>query len=94
MVEAYKLSNYHEEITFLLLILNFQAEQRRTTEILRSGRESLLNKLIADALVTDYNVTIGSLKLLLAIVKEKYSEKFITKNFINQLVNKVLNERS
>ena len=51
----------------------FQREQKRTTEILRSGRESLIGKLIGDSLVSDYNVAYSALRNLLAISKEKYS---------------------
>lgn len=51
----------------------FQHEQKRTTEILRSGRESLIGKLINDSLIPDYNVAYSALRNLLSIAKEKYS---------------------
>ena len=57
----------------MLKIMMFQHEQKRTTEILRSGRESLIGKLIGDSLVSDYNVAYSALRNLLAISKEKYS---------------------
>jgi hypothetical protein len=66
-------------LSFLLKVLLFQHEQKRTTEILRTGREGLIGKHINDALISDYNVAILSLKNLLAIAKEKYSEKFVNK---------------
>jgi hypothetical protein len=57
----------------LLKVLQFQNDQKKTTEILRSGRESLINKLINDALIPDYNVAIAALKNLLSLSKEKYA---------------------
>jgi hypothetical protein len=54
---------------FLLRILLFQHEQRRSTEILRSGRENLIGKHINDALLPDYNVALPALKNLAAIAK-------------------------
>lgn len=59
----------HEEIIFLLRVMQFQNDQKKTTEILRSGRESLINKLINDALVPDYNVSLAALKNLQSISK-------------------------
>ncbi len=53
----------------------------------------MLNKLVNDSLAADYNITIACLKLLFLLVKEKYTEKFITQPMANSLVNKVLNER-
>lgn len=47
-------------------------------DILKFGRESLINKLLDDSQQVDYGVSIGALKNLLSISKEKYSEKFIT----------------
>jgi predicted AlkP superfamily pyrophosphatase or phosphodiesterase len=38
IIEAYKQSNSNEEIIFLLKILQFQQDQKKTTEVLRSGR--------------------------------------------------------
>ena len=49
--------------------MQFQNDQKKTTEILRSGRESLINKLINDALVSDYNVALAALKNLQSISK-------------------------
>ncbi len=57
----------------MLKVLQFQNDQKKTTEILRSGRESLINKLINDALIPDYNVAIAALKNLLSLSKEKYA---------------------
>lgn len=90
-VEAYKLSSHQEELLFLLKILIFQAEQKRTTELLRSGRESMLSKMVNDALLADYNVAISALKLLLLLSKEKYNEKFINQSIMNNIIKKILN---
>ncbi len=38
IIEAYKLATTNEEDIFLLRILQFQNDQKKTTEILRSGR--------------------------------------------------------
>ena len=51
----------------------------------------MFNKIINDALLADYNVAISSLKLLLLLSKEKYSEKFINQLIMTQIVKKVLN---
>ncbi len=45
---------------------------------------------MTDSTTADYNVAILSLKNLLAIVKEKYSEKFITTKIVDNIMNKVL----
>lgn len=47
-------------------------------DVLKAGRESLVNKLLEDAQQVDYSVGIGALKNMLALSKEKYAEKFIT----------------
>jgi hypothetical protein len=73
LIEAYKQTSVNEELLFLLKILLFQHEQKRTTEILRAGRETLIGKHINDALVPDFNVALPALKNLLAISKEKYA---------------------
>lgn len=73
LVEAYKLATNHEELIFLLKILLFEQEQKKSTEILRSGRETFIGKLISDSLAADYNITIAALKVLLLLSKEKYS---------------------
>lgn len=38
IVESYKLTDNQQELVFLLKIMLFEAEQKRTTELLRSGR--------------------------------------------------------
>lgn len=53
----------------------------------------MISKIIQDALISDYGVTIGALKVLLILSKEKFIEKFLNSNLISSLVNKVLNER-
>lgn len=58
---------------FLLKIIHFQQEQKKTTEVLRTGRESLINKLINDALIPEYNIALSALKNLQFISKEKYA---------------------
>ena len=93
LVEAYKSTHANEELAFLLKLLMFQHEQKRTTEVLRTGRETLLSKLISDALVPDYAVALPALKNLLPISKEKYSEKFMTRDHYHRLVQKVLRAR-
>lgn len=78
----------------MLKVLQFQNDQKKTTEILRSGRESLINKLINDALIPDYNVAIAALKNLLSLSKEKYAEKFLNKAQFTKIMNKILTSRN
>jgi hypothetical protein len=77
-----------------LRILLFQHEQKRTTEILRAGRETLISKHINDALLPDFHVALPALKNLLAIAKEKYAEKFVNKTLFTRIVKKVLSSRN
>lgn len=93
LVEAYKTASQQDELLFLLKILIFQGDQKRVTEVLRSGRESMLMKIVNDGLLADYNVAIQAIKLMLLISKEKYSEKFINQNIMNAIIKKLLNER-
>lgn len=48
-------------------------ELKKTVDILKAGRESLINKLIEDSQQVDYTTSINSLKNILAISKDKYS---------------------
>ena len=57
----------------MLKIMQFQNNQKKTTEILRSGRETLLAKLVNDALIPDFNVGLSALKNLVSLSKEKYA---------------------
>lgn len=61
--------------------------------MLRAGREALISKLISDALLPDFNVALLALKNLLALSKEKYSEKFINKALFGRIVSKILTSR-
>lgn len=94
LIEAYKSTATNEEIVFLLKIMLFQHEQKRTTEILRNGREALINKLIHDTSCMDYNVAIAALKNLLAIAKEKYADKFVNSEMMTKIIHKVLSTRN
>ncbi len=69
LVEAYKSCLANEELIFLLRILLFQHEQKRSTEIIRSGRDGLITKLITDSLNPDYVIALPALKNLQAISK-------------------------
>jgi len=47
-------------------------ELKKTVDVLKVGRESLVNKLLEDSQQVDYSVSIGGLKNLLALSKERY----------------------
>ena len=51
----------------------------------------MINKIINDSLIADYNVAISALKVMLLLAKQKYSQKFINQNIMNNIVKKVLN---
>lgn len=69
---------YTVELIFFLTMMKNMHELKKTVDILKLGRESLVNKLLEDSQQVDYGVSIGSLKNFLSISKEKFSEKFIT----------------
>ena len=49
---------------------------------------------MADGLLTDYQVALLSVKNMLAISKEKYSEKFVNKALIGRILTKILPSRT
>jgi hypothetical protein len=54
----------------------------------------LIGKLVTDGLLTDYQVALLAVKNLLAISKEKYSEKFVNKALFGRILGKVLPSRT
>lgn len=64
---------YTVELIFFLTLMKALHELKKTVDVLKAGRESLVNKLLEDAQQVDYSVSVGALKNLLALSKEKYS---------------------